>query len=266
MGLLQTVVMAAVNAVTAFLPIGSSGHRHVVPAILGWASMDPAAMVAVYVGMLGAVASYFWRDVITFAMGAGKLIRGRMDASARLLLFVLGATAPAAIAGLLMRHLGWTSALGPTTIGWTSLVFGLLLLAGDRIGVTVRKLSHATWSSAMIIGLTQVLAVIPGVGRSGIDVTLARVLGFERTEAARFSLLLSLPLLVGAIALTTLDAASIGALTLTLDAAIAGLTAFVAGLAAIAAMMAWLEERTFIPFALYRIVAGAALLGWIYLG
>lgn len=264
MGLLQTIALAAMNAVTALLPIGSSGHRYVIPEVLGWAPMAPAAMLAVYLGVLTAVASYFWRDVGALLSGAGKLVRGRADPGARLLIFLIVATLPAATGGFLMRHVGWTQGLGPVAVASTSIGFGFLLLVSDRLGVTVRKLSHFTWPSTLMIGTAQVLAVLPGAGRSGLDVTLARILGYERTEAARISALLSLPLLTGAIALTAVDAASAGALTLTTDSMIAGLTAFCAGFIAIAALMAWLDEHTFAVFAIYRIVAGAALLGWTY--
>lgn len=264
MGLLQTIALAAMNAVTALLPIGSSGHRSVIPEVLGWAPMAPAAMLAVYGGMLIAVASYFWRDVGALLSGAGKLMRGRADPGARLLVFLIVATIPTAAGGLAMRHLGWTQGLGPAAVAAASIGFGFLLLVSDRLGVTVRKLSHFTWPSTLIIGSAQVLAVLPGAGRSGLDVTLARILGYERTEATRISALLSLPLLTGAIVLTALDAAHLGALTLTADAVIAGVTAFCAAFVAIAALMAWLDEHTFAVFAIYRIAAGAALLGWMY--
>jgi undecaprenyl-diphosphatase len=262
-GLLQVIAMAAAQAVTAFLPIGSSGHRPLISALTGWPPLDAAAMLAVVTGMVLAIAVYFWRDMVALAIGAGQIARGRRDAEARRLLFLLGAAAPVGVIGFVLSDLHVTSL---SAIGWMSVVFGLLLYASDRIGMTLRRLPHMTWSSALLIGAAQILALIPGVGRCGIVVTIARVIGFERAEAARFALLLALPALISAIAIAAQDVMKVGGGTVTLEASLAGLTAFIIGLGTIAAMMAWLENRSFAPFALYRMIAGAALLIWIYFG
>jgi undecaprenyl-diphosphatase len=149
------------------------------------------------------------------------------------------------------------------TIAWLSIAFGLLLYVGDRIGVTVRRLPHMGWGAALLIGCAQALALIPGIGRIGAVVTLARILGFERAETARFALLLTLPVLAAAIALTAVDATAAGDLTVSVTMIAAGTIAFGAGLIAIAWMMAWIEERTFALIAFYRIAAGAAFLAWL---
>lgn len=266
MGLLQAIAMAAVNAVTAFLPIGSSGHQFLIVALTGWPPPSAATTFAVSIGMMFAVAGYFWRDTIALAVGAGQIARGRREKEARLLLYLLAASIPVGIAAFALKIVPSTPHTSLVTIGWISVGFGFLLYAADRIGVTVRRLPHMTWTAALLIGTAQILALIPGVGRCGIAITVARVIGFERAEAARFALLLALPPLVGAIALTALNAAETGDLRLTIEAVLAGLTAFLIGLAAIALMMALLKERTFAPFALYRMIAGAALLIWIAFG
>lgn len=263
MGLLHVIAMAAAHAVTAFLPIGSSGHQLLISELTGWPPLDSTATLAVAIGMALALAGYFWRDMIALAVGIGKIARGRREAEARFLLFLLGAAMPAGILGFVLKDLHLTSL---AAIGWMSIVFGLLLHIGDRIGVTLRQLPHMTWGSALLIGTAQILALVPGVGRCGIAITTARVIGFERREAARFALLLALPALVGAIVIAVRNLMNTGGGTMTIEATLAGLTAFIVGLGAIAAIMAWLTKRTFAPFALYRVIAGMALLVWIYAG
>jgi undecaprenyl-diphosphatase len=258
--------MAAATAVTALLPIGSSGHRLAIAEFSGWQAPDAAMALSVSIGMTLAVAGYFWRDVIALAVGAGQIARGRREKEARLLLHLLVASIPVGIAAFALTTVASPPRASLMAIGWISVAFGLLLYVGDRAGVTLRRLPHMTPVAALLIGTAQILALIPGVGRCGIAITVARVIGFERAEAARFALLLALPPLIGAIALTACDAAESGGLHLTIGSILAGATAFVAGLAAIAMMMTWLKERTFAPFALYRIVAGAALLSWIAFG
>jgi len=263
-GLLQVVVTAMVQAITAFFPIGSSGHLALVQHLTGWPSLDGSAAVAAYIGMLLAVAGYLWRDVLALAIGIGQLCRGKIEAESRLLLYLAVAAAPLAIAAIALRGANLIPVLSPTAIGWTTLAFGLALYVSDRIGVTVRRIGHMTWNSALIIGFAQVLALAPGVGRVGSAVTFARFLGFERAEAARFSLLLSLPTLIGAIAFSGADLVGARGLHWSPDMLLAGVSAFIAGLAAIAFMISWVNNASFAPFASYRIAAGAALLSWIY--
>jgi undecaprenyl-diphosphatase len=262
-GLLQVIATAAVQAVTAFLPVGSSGHRLLVSRLTGWPPPDLAMSLAVDVGMILAVAGYFWRDMIALAIGVGQVVRGPRKAEARLLLFLLGAAIPAGIVAVALADMKLPLSPSLAALGWLSIAFGLLLYVADRIGVTVRRLPHMTWGAALLIGAAQVAALVPGVGRCGIAVTAARLLGFERHEAARFALLLALPVLIGSGILSAFDLASAGGGSLTAEAAVAGVTAFALGLAAIALMMNWLRSRTFAPFALYRVIAGGALLGWM---
>lgn len=264
MGLLQVIAMAAAQAVTAFFPIGSSGHRLLVSRLTGWPPPDLAMSLAVDIGMILAVAGYFWRDMIALAIGVGQVVRGRQEAEARLLLFLLGAAIPVCISGFALADMKLPLSPSLVALGWISIAFGLLLYVADRIGVTVRRLPHITWGAALLIGVAQVAALVPGVGRCGIAVTAARLLGFERREAARFALLLALPVLIGSGILSALDLARTSGESPTIEAAVAGVTAFAVGLAAIALLMGWLRRRTFAPFALYRVVAGGALLGWMY--
>jgi undecaprenyl-diphosphatase len=149
-------------------------------------------------------------------------------------------------------------------IGWATLGFGVLLYAADRLGGTGRRLGAMNLPQALVIGLSQILALIPGTSRSGITMTAARMLGFDRSDAARFSLLLSIPTILGAGVLKGKELYETGNAQLTADAYTAAGLALVSALVAIWAMMQWLRRSTFTPFVIYRIILGLVLLVFAY--
>ena len=149
-------------------------------------------------------------------------------------------------------------------IAWATLGFGIVLFVTDRIGLTLRRLEHLTFADAVIIGLSQVLALIPGTSRSGITMSAARILGMERSDAARFSLLLSVPAIMGAGVVEGMELYQSQDADLTAAALIATLLAFFSALIAIAVMLAWLRRATFTPFVIYRMLLGGALLYLVY--
>lgn len=171
-------------------------------------------------------------------------------------------TVPVVITGLLFRKYGieFRDDEGSKIIGWTILGFGILLFVADRVGMTIRKVDHLSILDALLIGLAQCLALVPGTSRSGITITMARFLGMERSEAAKFSMLLSIPAILGAAALVGYELYStnqIQELFLALDGVI---YSFVASILAIYIMMWWLQKSTFLPFVIYRIILGTILL------
>lgn len=268
MSLLQIVVLALVQGITEFLPVSSSGHLVLVPIAGGWPDQGLDMDIAVHVGTLGAVLLYFWRDVAFMAGGLWRSLKGKSDPGARLFWLICAATVPVVAAGFALKELFGQDALRSIeVIGWTMLGFGIVLWVFDRLCMTVKRIPHMPLFDAMVIGVAQVLALIPGTSRSGITMTAARLLGYERTEAARFSLLLSIPTILGAGLLAGYDIWQAGDARLTHDALAAMAGSFVAALAAIALMMAWLKRASFTPFVLYRVVLGALLLavayGWI---
>lgn len=265
MTLLQLIVLAAVQGVTEFLPISSSGHLILVPAVTGWNDQQLLVDVAVHLGTLLAVIAYFWRDVAGLFSGLLKLARGRRDPSTRLVVHLIVGTIPVVVAGGVLFALDLVDLLrSPEIIAWTTLGFGVLLYIADRLFLRVRKLEQMTLGHAAIIGAAQVLSLVPGTSRSGITMTAARMLGFERPDAARFSMLLSIPTILAAGLLVASDVSQLGAVGDLTEAAVAGLLAFGFAMFAIAALLAWLRRATFGPFALYRLVLGGALLVWIY--
>jgi undecaprenyl-diphosphatase len=164
--------------------------------------------------------------------------------------------------GYLLKDLVTEALRDPQIIAWATLGFGLLLYAGDRLGAVSRSVGSLTMAGALAIGLAQALSLVPGTSRSGITMTAARFLGLERTEAARFSMLLAIPAILGATVLVGYDLLRLGDLRIGLDALVAIGLAFLAAWLAIAAMMAWLSRATFTPFVIYRVILGVALL-WL---
>lgn len=265
MTILQLFVLAAVQGVTEFLPVSSSGHLILVPAVIGWPDQKLLIDVAVHLGTLLAVVAYFWRDVGTLFAGTYGLLRGRRNTATRLVSLLMLGSIPVVIAGGLLVAFGLSDQLrNPEIIAWTTLVFGIVLFLADRLFLTVRKIEQMTLGHAALIGLAQVLSLVPGTSRSGITMTAARMLGFERAEAARFSMLLSIPTILAAGILVTLDAAQLGGGAALSEAFFTGLLAFGFALLSIAALLAWLRRASFTPFAIYRVILGAGLLVWIY--
>ena len=262
--LLHIVVLALVQGITEFLPISSSGHLDLVPEFTDWPRQPSVINVAVHVGTLGAVVIYVRRDLWEMTVGLGRALRGRGDAGADLLAFVVVGSLPIVAAGYAVHFYLGDALRRLDIIAWATLVFGVVLYLCDRLGMTVRRVEHMRLRDAVIIGCAQALALIPGTSRAGVTMSAARMLGLERTDAARFSMLLSIPAILGAGALKSLELYQAGDAALTAAAAIAAGLAFVAALLAIALMMAWLRRATFTPFVVYRVVLGAFLLALTY--
>jgi len=257
-------VLAIVQGITEFLPISSSGHLILIPVFTGWKDQGMTTDVMVHVGSLFAILAYFWRDVISLAGGALDLVRLRWSNRALLALYIVAATIPAVLLGLAFKWFGLIEKMrGIEVIGWNALIFGILLLIADKAGPRVKAMEDMTFHPAIIIGLAQALALIPGTSRSGITMTAARFLGYERAEAARFSFLLGIPAIAGAGVLTFLDVRASGE-ALPPGAITAAIFTFFAALASIAFLMALLKRLSFTPFVLYRVFLAGFLLVLAY--
>ncbi|MEQ8387868.1 MAG: undecaprenyl-diphosphate phosphatase [Alphaproteobacteria bacterium] len=263
---LQLAVLALVQGITEFLPISSSGHLVLVPVFMRWPDQGLTIDVAVHVGTLAAVVLYFRRDVARLFLGAWTAVRGRRGPEARLLGFWLLASLPVMVAGFFLAKYAGEILRSAALIGWTTLIFGLVLYLADRFTLRIRRLEHLTMAHALVIGLLQCLALVPGTSRAGITITAARLLGYERTEAARFSMLLSIPAILGAGVLLGERIVASGDVALGLDALVAAALAGVAALVAISLMMAWLRRASYTPFVLYRIALGGVILWFVYGG
>lgn len=264
MALLHITILALIQGITEFLPISSQAHLILVPVLTGWQDQGLIIDVAVHVGTLGAVALYFRRDLWLMLGAVARLIIGQSGPGTKLVVNLAVATVPVLVAGYLVQRYAGGSLRSVALIGWTTLGFGVLLYAADRLSLTIRRIEHMKLGAALTIGLAQALALVPGVSRSGITMTAARLSGFERTEAARFSMLLSIPVILGAGVLSGLELYEVADARLTATAAAAAVLAFGAALAAIAFLMRWLRSATFTPFVVYRVLLGIGLLVWVY--
>lgn len=284
MSMLQLILISLLQGITEWLPVSSSGHVLLASSFFGFETRDELLINSMaHVGTLFAVLLYFWRDVTRavaggFQLAAAPVTRKALSPEAKLAALIL-ISMPIAL-GVAVAHEAFLSdgikhALRSVwTVAASTLVFGLLLWWTDVKGAEIRKTEDMTLMQALVIGATQAIAaVIPGTSRSGITMTAARWFGFERTEAARFSMLIGAPILAagGVYAfyeLFTADAAD-GVATLS-DGLIVAAMSFVSGIVSVAVLMELLKRISFLPFVIYRIFLAIALvaaspmgLGWI---
>lgn len=263
MTLFPLIFLAIVQGVTEFLPISSSAHLILLHEIGGPTGDDLALDVAVHLGSIVAVVLYFRADVAGAARGAGQLLRGTVATPEAFLALCLAiATVPAVVLGAVLALMDWTAALRDTrVIGVTMIVFGVLLWWAHRVSPETRAAREWRLRDALVMGLWQAVALIPGVSRSGICMTSARLLGFERHAAAKLSLLMSIPITLATGALLTRDVLqSPPGAGLLLNAGIAAVLSFAAAYAALALMMRFLDRVSFTPYVVYRIGLGLVLL------
>jgi undecaprenyl-diphosphatase len=261
MDLLQTFSLALLQGVTEFLPISSSAHLILLPRLVGWPDQGLAFDVAVHLGTLAAVVLYFWSEVTAMALEwTRSLATGRSTLNSRLAWAVILATVPAGLAGLVWKDNIETLLREPLVIAATTIGFGALLWWADVRGSRLRTESHLRWRDALVIGLAQALALIPGTSRSGITITAGLALGLTRPAAARFSFLLSIPVIVLAGGLETLELVRTEEApewrALLLGALVSGLSAYLT----IRFFLRLVERIGLFPFVLYRLVLGALLL------
>ena len=266
MSIWQLLTLAIVQGVTEFLPISSSGHLILVPALTGWPDQGLAIDVAVHVGTLAAILVYFARDAWGLARGGLSVVGVKATPTERRWFWWIAiGTIPAVAVGLAFKAFDVTDALrSPRLVASTLIGYGILLWIVDRWAPQRRSFEDLTLKDAVIVGVAQALALIPGTSRSGVTMTAARLLGYTRVEAARFSFLLSIPAVTGAGLLVGLEVAEAGA-AMQRDALIAGGLTFLAALAAMAFLMRWLRYASMAVFAVYRIALGLGLLAWVYL-
>lgn len=261
---LQIIVLALIQGISEFLPVSSSAHLVLVGQFVeGWGDQGLAFDAAVHAGTLIAVMVYFRRDLA--AMCRGALNRRADPAGGRLLMAVALATIPALIVGALASGLieAWTR--NPVLIAWTTIVFGLLLGVADRFGRKAEPVEMLGLRAALFIGLAQVLALVPGTSRSGVTITAGLALGLTREASARFSFLLSIPIIAAAGAWGFASGLARGGSFELGQFAIGALIAGVFAWLTIAAFMAWLRRFGMGPFVTYRLLLGIFLLYWFAL-
>jgi undecaprenyl-diphosphatase len=265
MFLSQLIILSLVQGLTEFLPVSSSGHLVLVPYFFGWKDQGCLMDVAVHVGTLGSVLIYFWRDVWSMIPGFLNLLKGKVTKGGQLFLLLCIGTIPAVIFGFLLKRYGLDHVRTLKVIAWTMVGYAVVLYIADKFAPETKGIKEVTGPKAFWVGVAQALALIPGTSRSGACMTMMRFMGFTRADAAKFSFLLSIPSIIAAATLTTIDAIKEGAFaSITHDASIAVGISFLAGLGAINFMLTWLKLHDFTPFVIYRLGLGGVLLSVAY--
>jgi undecaprenyl-diphosphatase len=271
MPLLHLIILALVQGITEFLPISSSGHLVLAHSALGhtaegFAAQNKILDIAVHLGTLVAVCAYFWRDLLAMIKGGFDILLFKNTENRKKSLLILIGSIPVIAAGFVINMFGAEMFDKVVIIGWTTLIFGVVLWVVDEKMPQDKEFETMGYKHALYIGLSQILALIPGTSRSGITMITARALNYTRVEAARFSMLLGIVAISGAGALKSIDVISDWDSAFALDLGMAAAFSFVSALLAIALMMKWLSKASFKPFAIYRIALGLVLLGLVYGG
>ena len=243
----QAILLGCVQGLTEFLPVSSSAHLVIIPWLMRWDDPGLAFDVALHLGTLLALLIYYWRNWLQ--MAASIATGDRIPR--RLLLLLIVASVPGAIIGLAFEKQAETIFRSPALIAATIAILGIVLWVSDRYGAETRTIDDLTVLDALLIGLSQSFAIVPGVSRSGATITMARMMGIRRPDAANFSFLMATPIIAGA-GLVEVRKVAVAGMGLQLAAGFAASAFF--GVLAIAGLIGYVRTRTYRPFAWYRIV------------
>lgn len=260
MDYLQSLILAVIQGFTEFLPVSSSAHLILFPKLLGWADQGLAFDVAVHVGTLLAVISYFWQDLKTLTSAWFGSFKGNVTAESRLAWSIGFATIPVGIAGLMLKGFVENNLRSAMVIAIATIFFGALLGISSCIASNKREMQTINWKDVLAIGCAQVLALIPGTSRSGITMTAGLMMGLTEKAAAKYAFLLSIPVIVLAGGLETVELIQAKVIVnwnvILLGVIISFLTAYLS----IKLFLNFLDKIGFTPFVLYRIALGLALI------
>jgi undecaprenyl-diphosphatase len=264
----QAIVLGTVQGLTEFLPISSSAHLILVPWLFGWPDQGLTFDVVLHAGTLVAILSFFWRDWAQMALmlfpGTTRLMPYRESDSRSLLLFVICATVPAAVAGFFAQKTVETSLRSPFMLSLTLIGVALLLWLAEKKSRLKKSLNHLSFADAMTIGCSQALALVPGTSRSGITIATGLFRGLKREAAARFSFLLSAPIIGGAGLKKLLDLRHSGmAEGDGMPMLLGFLSSLLVGYLTIKFLMKYLQRNTLFIFVYYRLLLGIIVLGLI---
>lgn len=264
---IQTIVLALIQGLTEFLPISSSAHLILPAQVLDWPDQGIAFDVAVHVGSLIAVVTFFWQDIkkmIHAWLFSLPLIRQPLNAEAqadaKLAWMVIAATIPAVVAALLAKDFIEEHLRSTTVIALATIVFGLLLGLADYQSRRHNAVLEISWKIAMLVGFAQVFALIPGTSRSGVTITAAVLLGVSKTASARFSFLLSIPIITAAGAYAILEMISEPPIFSWTQLILGVLVSAISAYLCIKVFLQLLERIGFMPFVWYRLGLGVLLL------
>ena len=261
----QLLLLAAIQGITEFIPVSSSGHLVLAHEWSGTGQADALSSavldVALHLGTLAAVMVYFRQDVVRLAMGALDVLRAKQTAPGQEALNMVYATVPVLLAAALLLGLGLIDALRtPETVAWASILFAVPLYLADRYGASVKAVPDMAARPAFLMGLAQMLALIPGASRAGVTILAGRALGFSREAAARYSMLMAMPVILAFALFGLLDLWAAGNVAALGSAFLGAVLAALFALASIDIFLKLTRRLSLLPFVLYRIGLGAAIL------
>jgi undecaprenyl-diphosphatase len=261
---LQAIALGIIQGLSEFLPISSSAHLTLAPWLLGWEDPGLAFDVALHLGTLIAVLWYFRMEWLALVKAAfGIITTGRIETpEKRRVIYLIVATIPGAIGGFLLQSRAETAFRDPQLIAIALIVMGIVLWLADKLVDQNRVLGEMRWVDALLIGLSQVIALIPGVSRSGSTISTARGLRFDRESAAEFSFLMSMPIIAAAVIMEGPKALHEGGLTNELMSGV--VASAISGWLAISILMRFVSKHSYGIFAFYRVALGLIVLGVLY--
>jgi len=261
---LQAIALGIIQGLSEFLPISSSAHLTLAPWLLGWEDPGLAFDVALHLGTLIAVLWYFRMEWIALVKAAfGILTTGRVETpEKRRVVYLIIATIPGAIGGYLLQSRAESAFRDPQLIAIALIVMGIVLWLVDKLVDQQRVLGEMRWIDGLLIGLSQVIALIPGVSRSGSTISTARGLRFDRESAAEFSFLMSMPIIAAAVIMEGPKALQQGGLTNELMGGV--VASAISGWLAISILMRFVSRHSYGIFAFYRVALGLVVLGVLY--
>jgi undecaprenyl-diphosphatase len=260
----QAIVLGVIQGLTEFLPVSSSAHLSLAPFLFGWTDPGLAFDVALHFGTLIALLWFFRREWLQLLVAAGSLVTTRKvdTPEKKRVLFLILATIPGAIGGLLLEEKAETVFRAPALTAVALIIMGIVLWAVDRFSSQVRHIDGMKWLDALLIGIAQVVALVPGVSRSGSTISAGRALALDRQSAAIFSFLMSMPIIAAAIVLKAPDVIRQGGLGTQVIVGV--IAAGVSSWLAISVLLRYVSKHSYGVFALYRVVLGLAVLAIIY--
>ena len=272
MSIIQALVLGVVQGISEFLPISSSGHLILVPQIFGWADHGLVFDVAMHLATLIAIVYVFWSEIKGMLISCLRFFSSRpankstVDdvANRKLALMIIVATIPAVIVGLMFGDVIEATFRSAKLIAVSLIFWGLVLAIADKVAAKRKTYTSVGWKQAIVAGIGQAIALIPGTSRSGITISAGLFTGMDRIQAARFSFLLSIPAIAGAVAFTSAKIISSGASVDWLPMLFGFVSALVAGIFSIRWLLRFISKTSYVWFAVYRIIIATIILTVIF--
>ena len=269
MEIYQAIILGIVQGLTELLPISSSAHLTLIPQIFNWSQVPDSFDVALHFGTLLAIGIFFFKDWIGLIKGGfNKVFKKEDSVEGRMFWYIVAATIPGGAIGFILDKFASDILTKPLIIAIALIVMGIVLYIVDKRSSTKTEYENMTFKQTFLIGLSQALAFIPGVSRSGVTMTTARAMGVSRESAAKYSFMLSAPIVLAATVFKLgdfIEYLSIASSTGIIAFILGVLTSFIVGIIVIKFLLNYLKKGNFKVFAIYRVVIGLAVIAWLIL-